>query len=213
MPSLSDAKLALKMGTMGAKLGYKAAKVGYTVAKTVAPLAISSAAMISNNNNSKGATSSMTNAFMSHPLIQNAQSKLLAATSINGNCDTVDKVKDEESWNFPDNVAWAGWKGKHTGDSDKEDNDNKNFADGVFSLISRYNAVCGSNKRICGTRWARTLREIAKNESRLGKYGVTNSISNAWSSTKNVFSRKPQTQSSNGRGGKYRRKTHKRNRK
>lgn len=157
-------------------------------------------------------------AAMSHPYaaqlsssVANAQNKLVEATGVKCNCDTVDPAKDEAEFNLADNVAWIGWKGNNTGLNDTADPNNKNFADGVFSLISRYNAVCGGDKRKCGQRWARTLRAIAKNESRLGKYGVTNTISNAWSATKSAFSRTPPPQTRSGRGGKYRRKTHKRN--
>jgi hypothetical protein len=143
--------------------------------------------------------------------VANAQNKLVEATGVKCNCDAVDPAKDEAEFNLADNVAWIGWKGNNTGLNDTADPNNKNFADGVFSLISRYNAVCGGDKRKCGQRWARTLRAIAKNEARLGKYGVTNTISNAWSATKSAFSRTPPLQTRSGRGGKYRRKTNKRN--
>lgn len=158
------------------------------------------------------------NAAMSSPYaaqlsssVASAQNKFATATGIKCNCDAVDPTKDEAEFNLADNVAWIGWKGNNTGLNDTADPDNKNFADGVFSLISRYNAVCGGDKRKCGQRWARTLRAIAKNESRLGKYGVTNSISNGWSATKNFFSRTPPPQTRSGTGGKYRRKTNKTN--
>jgi hypothetical protein len=176
-------------------------------------------------NMTTGAMSSMANkaktAAMSHPYaaqasaaLANAQNKLVTAAGIKCNCDAIDPAKNEAAFNLANNVAWIGWKGNNTGLNDTADPNNKNFADGVFSLISRYNAVCGSDKKKCGERWARTLRAIAKNESRLGKYGVTNTISNAWSATKNMFSKKPQQQA--GIGSKYRRKrnkTNKRNRK
>ena len=175
------------------------------------------------SNLSKNAASSMANkaksAAMSSPYaaqltssVASAQNKLVQATGVKCNCDLVDPAKDAAEFNLADNVAWFGWKGNNTGLNNTADPDNKNFADGVFSLISRYNSVCGGDKRKCGQRWARTLRAIAKNESRLGKYGVTNTISNALSATKSVFSKAPPVQSSSGRGGKYRRKTHKRNR-
>ena len=167
-------------------------------------------------NQAKSAAMSSSYANQLTSTVASAQNKLVEAAGVKCNCDAVDPAKDAAEFNLADNVAWIGWKGNNTGLGDTADPDNKNFADGVFSLISRYNAVCGSDKRKCGQRWARTLRAIAKNESRLGKYGVTNTISNAWSATKNVFSRTPPPQTRSGRGGKYRRKhgkTNKRNRK
>ena len=174
-------------------------------------LAKSAASGIANKAKSAAMSSSYANQLTS--TVASAQNKLAEATGVKCNCDAVDPAKDAAEFNLADNVAWIGWKGNNTGLGDTADPNNKNFADGIFSLISRYNAVCGSDKSKCGQRWARTLRAIAKNESRLGKYGVTNTMSNAWSATKSAFSRTPPAQSRSGRGGKYRRKTHKRNRK
>ena len=195
----------MAVGAVGSSVGKGVFNLGKSAA-----LGLGKKAMTSVTNN----VMSSQYAAQASSALANAQNKLVNATGIKCNCDAVDPVKDEAAFNLANNVAWIGWKGNNTGLNDTADPNNKNFADGVFSLISRYNAVCGGDKRKCGQRWARTLRAIAKNEARLGKYGVTNSISNAWSATKNAFSRTTPQQA--GIRSKYirkNRKTNKRNRK
>jgi hypothetical protein len=151
----------------------------------------------------KGMASKAQTAVMAHPMTQQLttsaaglQNQMVAASGITCNCDVVDPVKDNAEFAKQSNAPWVGWKGANTGPNGITDPNNKNFADGIFSLISRYNSVCGKDKKVCGQRWARTLRAIAKNESRLGVYGdlgIKTGMSNFGTNVGNLF-KSPQQQ-------------------
>ena len=152
----------------------------------------------------KGMANKAQTAAMAHPMAQQLtasaaglQNQLATASGITCNCDVVDPVKDNAEFAKQSNAPWFGWKGANTGPNGIGiDPNNKNFADGIFSLISRYNAVCGKDKKACGQRWARTLRAIAKNESRLGVYGnlgIRTGMSNFGKNVGNLFKAPQQT--------------------